>query len=37
MNIVAFMEEVWTVVQCYATQSMLKTGLNRSTDARDPG
>ena len=27
---VAFMEEVWTVVQCYATQSMLKTRLNRS-------
>ena len=23
------MEEVWTVVQCYETQSMLKTGLNR--------
>ena len=23
------MEEVWTVVQCYGTQSMLKTGLNR--------
>ena len=26
---VAFMEEVWTVVQSYATQSILKTGLNR--------
>ena len=26
---VAFMEEVWTVVQCYGTQSILKTGLNR--------
>ena len=23
------MEEVWTVVQCYGTQSMLKTGLSR--------
>ena len=23
------MEEVWTVVQCYGIQSMLKTGLNR--------
>ena len=29
MDSVAFMEEVWTVVQCYGTQSMLKTGLNR--------
>ena len=28
MDRVAFMEEVWTVVQCYGTQSMLKTGLN---------
>ena len=27
---VAFMEEVWTVVQSYGTQSILKTGLNRS-------
>ena len=26
---VAFMEEVWTVVQNYGTQSILKTGLNR--------
>ena len=26
---VAFMEEVWTVVQSYGTQSMLKVGLNR--------
>ena len=26
---VAFMEEVWTVVQSYGTQSILKTGLNR--------
>ena len=26
---VAFMEEAWTVVQCYGTQSMLRTGLNR--------
>ena len=26
---VAFMEEVWTVVQSYGTQSVLKTGLNR--------
>ena len=25
----AFMEEVWTVVQSYGTQSILKTGLNR--------
>ena len=30
MNIVAFIEEVWSVVQCYGTQSMLKIGLNRS-------
>ena len=29
MDRVAFMEEVWTVVQCYGTQSMLKTGLSR--------
>ena len=29
MDRVAFMEEVGTVVQCYRTQSMLKTGLNR--------
>ena len=29
MDIVAFMEEFWTVMQCYRTQSMLKTGLNR--------
>ena len=26
---VAFMEEVWTVVQSYGTQSNLKVGLNR--------
>ena len=26
---VAFMEEVWTVVQSYGIQSILKTGLNR--------
>ena len=26
---VAFMEEVWSVVQCYGTQSMLKTDINR--------
>ena len=26
---VAFMEEVWTVVQSYGTQSILKIGLNR--------
>ena len=26
---VAFMEEVWTVVQSYGTQSVLKVGLNR--------
>ena len=26
---VAFMEEVWTVVQSYGTQSILKVGLNR--------
>ena len=26
---VAFMEKVWTVVQWYGTQSMLKTGLHR--------
>ena len=29
MDRVAFMEEVWTVVQCYGTQSMLKACLNR--------
>ena len=29
MDRVTFMEDVWTVVQCYGTQSMLKTGLNR--------
>ena len=29
MDRVAFMEEVWTLVQCYGTQSMLRTGLNR--------
>ena len=26
---VAFMEEVWTVIQSYGTQSILKTGLNQ--------
>ena len=26
---VAFIEEVWTVVQSYGTQSILKLGLNR--------
>ena len=29
LNRVAFMEEVWTVVQSYGTQSILKLGLNR--------
>ena len=29
MDRIAFMEEVWTVAQCYGTQSMLKAGLNR--------
>ena len=29
MDRVVFMEEVWTVAQCYGTQSMLRTGLNR--------
>ena len=29
MDRVAFMEEVCSVVLCYGTQSMLKTGLNR--------
>ena len=29
MDRVAFMEEVWMIVQRYRTQSMLKTGLNR--------
>ena len=29
MNRVAFMEEIWTVVQCYGPRSMLKTGPNR--------
>ena len=28
MDRVAFMEEVWTVVQSYGTQSILKLGLN---------
>ena len=28
MDRVAFMEEVWTIVQSYGSQSMLKTGLN---------
>ena len=30
MDRVAFMEEVWTVVQSYGTQSILKQGLNRA-------
>ena len=30
MDRVAFMEEVWTVVQSYGTQSILKLGLNQS-------
>ena len=30
MDRVAFMEEVWTVVQRYGTQSILKLGLKRS-------
>ena len=29
MDRVASMEDFWTVVHCYGTQSMLKTGLNR--------
>ena len=29
MDRVALMEEVWTVVQSYGTQSILKIGLNR--------
>ena len=29
MDRVAFMEEVWAVVQSYGTQSILKLGLNR--------
>ena len=29
MDRLAFMEEVWTVVQSYGTQSILKLGLNR--------
>ena len=29
MDRVAFMEEVWTVVQSYGTQSLLKIGLSR--------
>ena len=29
MDRVAFMEEVWTVVQSYGTQSILKLGLNQ--------
>ena len=31
MDRVAFMEEIWTVVQSYGTQSVLKIGLNRQT------
>ena len=30
MNRVAFKEEIWTVVRCYGTQLILKTGLNRT-------
>ena len=30
MDRVAFMEEIWTVVLFYGTQSILKTGLNRT-------
>ena len=30
LNRVAFMEEIWTVVQSYGTQSILKTGLNQA-------
>ena len=30
MDRVAFMEEVWTVVQSYGTESILKLGLNRT-------
>ena len=29
MDRAVFMEEVWTVVQSYGTQSILKIGLNR--------
>ena len=29
MDRVAFIEEVWTVVQSYGTQSSFKLGLNR--------
>ena len=29
MDRVSFMEKVWTAVQFYGTQSILKTGLNR--------
>ena len=29
MDRVAFMEGVWTAVQCYGTQSFLKISLNR--------
>ena len=29
MDRVAFMEQVWAVVQSYGTQSILKQGLNR--------
>ena len=28
-TMLAFMEEVWTVIQSYGTQSILKTGLNQ--------
>ena len=42
MDRIAFIEEIWTVVQCYGTQSMLKTDLNRPlmweiTDKLDKG
>ena len=36
MDRVAFMKEVWTVVQSYGTQSILKICLNRSTKAGRP-
>ena len=36
MDRVAFMEEVWTVVQSYGTQSILKLGLNRPVMRKVP-
>ena len=37
MDRAAFMEEVWTVVQSYGTQSIWKLGLNRPKMQEVPG